>query len=323
MRFRADAPAASAGIRRAGWSAAGSSGAILLTLCLAGQAAWAEPDQEPRWIPSIDLGFDYFAYEAAATVENHLNPPAQEGTQTNPTNQFTFQIGGELMGPAFERLPGRPRLFVRGGAGFKPFSSDNIFNTGDIDGSAEDDIDGFQRRLEQEIARRCEDSIPSSCSTAEPGEFEGQGSRIEADLLSPSWYAALGVAFNVPMSKSLLLQVKPSVAYSGEKIDLVGRMTTVNELSPEVFEVYRSAVDTTITDHSLGAGLELALALFRSVRPVRTSLYVDVRFLWLLSDPATTFSDSQGLASYTVERDDFGVRGGAGVRFSWMGFAGN
>jgi hypothetical protein len=227
------------------------------------------------------------------------------------------------MGPAFEGLPGHPRLFVRGGVGFKPFSSDNIFNTGDIDGSAEDDIDGFQTRLEQEIARRCEDNIPSDCSTAEPGEFEGQGGRIDADLLSPSWYAALGIAFNVPIAKSLLLQVKPSVAYSGEKIDLVGWMTTVTEPSPEMFEVFRSAVDITTTDHSLGAGLELALALFRSVRPVRTSLYADVRFLWLLSDPTTTFSDSQGLASYTVTRDEFRVRGAAGVRFSWMGFAGN
>lgn len=292
---------------------------LLLALCIAGQAARAESEQEPRWIPSIDLAFDYFRYEATASVENHLNPPAQEATQTNPSNWFTFQLGGELMGPAFREVPGRPRLFVRGGVGFKPFSDDVIFETGDIDGSAEEDIAGFQRRLEQEIARRCEDNLPPDCSTADPGDFEGQGSRIEASLLNPSWYAALGVAFNVPVANSLLLQVRPSVAYSGEKIDLVGRMTTVTEPSPEIFEIYRSTADTTIIDHSLGAGLELAL--FRSARPVRTSLYLDVRFLWLLSDPTTTFSDSLGLASYIVDRDEFGIRGGAGVRFSWTGFA--
>jgi hypothetical protein len=296
---------------------------VFLSLCVLGQAAWAEPEQEPRWIPSIEFGFDYLAYTAAASVENHLNPPAQEDTQTNPSNWFTLQLGGELMGPAFEAVPGRPRLFVRGGVGLKPFSDDVIFELGDIDGSAEEDIAGFQRRLEQEIGRRCEDNIPSDCSTADPGDFEGQGSRIEANLLSPSWYAALGVAFNVPVANSLLLQLKPSVAYSGEKIDLVGQMTTVTEPSPEIFEIYRSTADTSITDHSLGAGLELALALFRSATPVRTSLYVDVRFLWLLSDPTTTFGDSLGLASYTVDREKFGIRGGAGVRFSWMGFAGN
>jgi hypothetical protein len=51
---------------------------------------------------------------------------------------------------------------------------------------------------------------------------------------------------------------------------------------------------------------------------VRVSLYADVRFLWVISDRTTEFSDS--VATYEVERDPFGIRGGAGLRFSWVGF---
>ena len=95
-----------------------------------GQAAWAEPDHEPRWIPSIDFGLGTFTYSAEASVENALNPPAQEGTQSDPTVELPFRLGGELMGPIFEGLPGRPRLFVQGGVQLKTFSSDKIFKVG-------------------------------------------------------------------------------------------------------------------------------------------------------------------------------------------------
>lgn len=322
-RFRNVSPDAPATTRRAGWNAAGRGGVALLSLLLAAQVAWSEGDEEPAWIPSLDLAFDYFSYDPDVSVQNYLNPPAQEGIQNNPSNQLAFQLGGELMGPAFEGLPGSPRIFIQGGVGFKPFSSDLMFELGDIGDSAEGAIRSFQIRRDSEIATACEDNLPPSCSTSEPGALSGQGSEVEADFLSPSWYAALGVSFDVPMAKNLLLQVKPSVAYSGEKIDLVGWMTTVTEPTAEVFEVYRSAADVTITDHSLGAGLELALTLFRSARPVRTSIFVDARALWLLSDSTTTFGDSLGMASYVVERDIFSIRGGGGVRFSWTGFAGN
>lgn len=315
-------------MRRAARRSAGCAGALLLALCLVGYATSAEEVEEPAWIPSIDFAFDYFAFDADATVENHVNPPLVAGTQNNPNNQLIFQLGGELMGPMFEGLPGRPRLFIRGGAGLKPFSSDNIFQIGDIRGSLENEINKFQLRREADIAMGCEDAIPSDCSSKDAvlGQlndgFDSIGSEIEVDLLSPAWYASLGVAFHVPLATNLLLQVKPSVAYSGEKIDMVGWLTTVTEPAPEVFEIYRSAEETTITDHHLGAGLELALVLFREIRPVRISLFVDARFLWLLSDPTTTFSDPLGLATFTVDRDEFGIRGGAGIRFSWMGLAG-
>jgi hypothetical protein len=320
IRFVRAALAASSGIHRARWCAVGRGGVALITLFLLGQTAGAEDDEEPDWIPSLSFALDAFPYGTTTTVENHLNPPAQEDKQSNPSNQLMYQIGGELMGPMFEGLPGRPRIFVQGGVGMKSFSSDNIYRVGDIGGSAEDEITTFQTRLAAEKMRRCEDEDPPSCSTMEAGDVGGQGSEIDAEFQNPSWYAALGVSFNMPVHEKLLLQVKPSVAYSGENIDVVGKFTTVIEPSADMFEVYRGTAEASTTDHSLGMGLELALVLFRSVRPVTTSLFVDVRMLWLISDPTTTFSDPAGLATYTVTRDEFGVRGGAGLRFSWMGF---
>ena len=291
-----------------------------------GQAAWAEPDQEPRWIPSIDFGFDAFAYSAEASVENDLNPPAQEGTQTDPTVELPFRLGGELMGPIFEGLPGRPRLFVQGGVQFNAFSSDKIFKVGELRGDTELDLLVHRGIYDGEIANKCDERDPPNCFTAEAEQFGGQGSEIVAELQNPSWYAALGVAFNVPVADSLLLQVKPSIAYNVEQIDMTGRITTVIETDPvnEMFEVHRNAASASSTDHSLGLGIELALALPRAGMPVRTSLYADARFLWLLSDPTTEFSNlgPTGFASFTVRRDEFGIRGGAGVRFSWLGFGG-
>ncbi len=325
-RFTGIGPVSSPRPRCAGWRSVGRGRATLLTLCLTlcpmGQTAWAEGDREgkePRWIPSINLGFGAFEYKANSAVENRINRPAHAGKQSSSISQFNFQLGAELMGPMFEGLPGRPRRFVQGGARYNPVSSDEIFRLGDI-GTPEDAIESFQDRLARSRRIGCETNPDLTCPTAEPGEFSGQGSEIQADLSNPSWYASFGVAFNLPLSRDWLFQIKPSVAYTRETFDLTGKLTTVTEPAPEIFEVHRSVAHESSTDHSLGPGLELALMMLRSNRPITVSLYVDTRFMWLISDSTTTFSDPA--ASYSVSRDDFTIRGGAGLRFNWMGFGG-
>ncbi|UCF41774.1 MAG: hypothetical protein JSW43_05470, partial [Gemmatimonadota bacterium] len=241
------------------------------------------------------------------------------------STELKFQSGAELMSPRLA-LPGGPRLFVQGGAQLGTFSSDDIFRAGDLGSDPADpeaDIKFFQTLRSRDLRLGCDTVAPPTCITAEEGEFKGQGSRIDAEIQRPSWYAAVGVAFDIPVSDSVLLQVKPSAAYNVETVDLSGQMTTVVEVNPlkEKFVVYRATASESTTDHSLGFGLELGLFLFRSVRPVTTSLYVDGRFLWLLGDPVTTFSDP-GVATFTVEREEFMIRGGAGLRFSWLGFGG-
>jgi hypothetical protein len=154
----------------------------------------------------------------------------------------------------------------------------------------------------------------------------------------------LGVAFSVPIATNLLVHIKPSVQYSMEKIDLPGSLTTALETTPpgtppdptekpfcglpspprpacaRRFTAIRSRTEGSTTDHSVGLGLEIAMVPFRRTRPIRVSIYAEARFLWLVSDDTTEFSDPNGVASYSVVRDDFNIKGGGGLRFSWVGF---
>lgn len=191
--------------------------------------------------------------------------------------------------------------------------------------------------------------------------IRGNGSQVNVKLGDVSWYAGLGIGFDIPIGESLLLQLKPSIAYQGEPVKLSGQLvtTTIDEIpvsftcrpnkncpfgtdfATQQFAVWRGPSSSDLVDHHLGLGLELDLGLSRSSWPVRASLFVDTRLLWLVSDPTTTFSNPVGernllgpravdsvttptdfpVASYRVTRDEFEVRGGAGVRFSWVGFA--
>ena len=283
---------------------------------------------EPSWIPSVEIGFETFDYDTDSTVQNFINPPAWAGAQAESERQLMFRIGGELMGPIFEDLPGRPRLFAQGGVQLRTFSSDQVFILGDP-----------SVPLEPESSTGRYLNLGDLGQTL-PGDFPGQGGEIFAQFQDPSWYAGLGVAFSVPIAKNLLLYLKPSVQYSMEKIDMSGSLTTVDEPIPRVdpvncpqtpnnpqsvpcvreFFIHRSRAFGRSTDHSVGPGLELALVLFRSVRPIQVSLYANARFMWLVSGSTTEFADPNGVAAYSVSRDEFAVRGGGGLRFSWVGF---
>jgi hypothetical protein len=48
--------------------------------------------------------------------------------------------------------------------------------------------------------------------------------------------------------------------------------------------------------------------------------------MWLVSGSTTTINDPKtidepnGVANYSIVRDEFGIKGGGGLRFSWVGF---
>jgi hypothetical protein len=289
-----------------------------------------EEFSEPAWIPSLEVGAQGFGYDVDGTIVDHNGPSSWSGTGSESVNQLVFRIGGELMGPMFEDLPGRPRLFVQGGAGFSTFSGEEVFELKkpDIDDEPETSIENYHRS--------------GAGKNYYPIDFKGQGSRLSAKFQDPSWYAGLGIAFSVPTPGGLLFYIKPSVQYSVQEIDFVGMLTTVVETSPlgtvdpdpcgtdidlppclRTFDVRRSNKDATVnfstTDHSVGPGLEVAMA-FRSTRPIRFSLFGQVRALWLVSGTTNSFTDADGFASYSIERDGLVFKGGVGVRLSWVGF---
>jgi len=286
-----------------------------------------EEFSEPAWIPSLDVGVEGFRYDIDATIVDHSDPFSWSQAQSESVNQFVFRIGGELMGPMFEDLPGRPRLFVQGGAGFSAFSGED-----------------FLVLKKPDLAFEPETGIANYESDGPgrnyfPLEFKGQGSRLGARFQDPSWYAGLGIAFSVPTSGELLFYIKPSIQYSLQKIDFVGKLKTVYEPHPRfvdppypcepkpctdgpwlrIFEVRESNANFSTTDHSIGPGLEVAMA-FRSTRPIRISLFGQVRALWVVSGTTNSFTDADDFASYRIERDGLVFKGGVGVRLSWVGF---
>jgi hypothetical protein len=282
---------------------------------------------EPSWIPSLELGFDAYSYDVDTTIINLNDPTVWSETQPDGADQILLRIGGELMGPMFEDLPGRPRFFVQGGVGIPTFSNDRVFDLGnpDLEGEPETNIGRYY--------------FGGEGNNDYPLDFDGQGSWLDADLQNPTWYAGLGIAFSVPISSGLMFSIKPSVQYTVENIDFEGKLTTVEDTSPpgtvdpdpcgtrfdfwppceRTFAIHRSNGNFDTTDHSIGPGLELAVS-YLSSRPIRISLFAQIKALWLVSDDTNSFTDSAGVASYTVERDDLTVKGGAGIRFSWVGF---
>jgi hypothetical protein len=290
---------------------------------------------EPSWIPSIEVGLETFDYNVETTVVNQINSPSWDGTQNEAERQTMFRFGGELMGPMFENLPGRPRLFAKGGVQIRLFSSDDIFRNGvSIEELQRVNVPPDELQPERDMARYIRSGYNGLIL---PGEFSGQGAAVNARFQDPSWYAGLGVAFSVPIGINRLLYVKPSVQYSRERIFLSAALTTVDEPVPRLdpspcgtkaafppcireFFAHRSGDNAWITDHSVGAGLEVSLVPFRTARPIRVSLYAEARFMWLVSGSTTRLADSDGVATYSITRDDFGIKGGGGLRFSWMGF---
>jgi len=258
---------------------------MLLALLVGAHASAQEFEEfpEPDWIPSIDVGLEVFAWESDDSVQNLVNGPLWSASESNSLTQLLVTIGGELAGPPLKSFPGRPRVVLGGGIGIPTENADRTIDIGDPVNSVnpEQDIAAYMRRLETAIRRNCltppgDPPPPPTCPEPEVEEFNGQGSDIRVSLDNPTWYANLGVSFDIPLFDTTLLQVRPSVAYRGEKLDLAGRLTTVtlDEFiladPPTVdFTIHRSRTPTkNFTHHHLGPRLELALVLSTRARPM-------------------------------------------------------
>jgi hypothetical protein len=137
-----------------------AAGLMLWVLVVGAHAAAQELEEvpEPDWIPSIDVGFEVFAWESNDSVQNLVNGPLWSASETNSITQLLVTIGGSLAGPALESVPGRPRLFVGGGLG----SSVN----------PEQDISNYIGRLETSIRRNCLTIPTRECPEPEVERFD-------------------------------------------------------------------------------------------------------------------------------------------------------
>lgn len=232
---------------------------MLVGICVASQIVRGEETaaQEPQWIPSFNIAFDTGDYDPDVSVDSSVG---QSGADDDAFDNLVFRLGGELMSPLLGEMPGSPRLFARAGAGLVVDTDVVALEIGEV-GAPEDDIQNFYDELADAIAGGCQDNDPPDCPTKEPGDFDGQGSDVRATFSQPKWYAGLGIAFTIPLPSDTALRIKPSAEYTGEHVELRGRVTSVTETSPDVFLIHRSVESATTTDHFLGPGLELEFLL--------------------------------------------------------------
>jgi len=304
--------------RAAGPVAVGAMLVLLLVVGPAAEVAWAEEEARPGWTVALDAGFEVFEYDINSSVTSAV-APRQSGAQTKKNDNSDFKFGIEVMTPALASWLGRPRLFAGVGGQVPLGSEDVVFQIGGGLSAElpEQEIASFEQDLATAIGNGCLTSPP--CPTADPASFGGQGSRIGVDF-RPLWYLSLGAALNLELPDDFLFRLKPSLEYVGGRLGIDSALTTVLEPAPEEFTVVRSSAGTMVTDHRLGPGIEGELVISRTARPVALSIYVDARFLWMVSDGSTSFADPAGIAQYSVDRGN-ALSFGGGVRLTWMGLA--
>jgi len=299
---------------------------LALLLGASARAQVFERLPEPDWIPSIEVGTEVFDFKGQNSVEGVV-------TRTSSIRQVFINVGGELASPAFSSLPGRPRIFLGAGVGIPTATENEQLAIGDPGNPFEPEtqVAGYLTRLDAAIRRNCylrpPDNPGGACPQPNVAGFDGQGADIRIDFDDPTWFANLGASFDVPVFEDVLLQVRPAVAYRGERPDIRGRFTSVTldalifaDPPTADFTILNSATDRkSKTSHHLGPSLELGVVLSRKARPVRATFYLRGSYLWLLGDRRTTVTDGGGLVSYSVHRDRTSFRGGAGIRFSWLG----
>lgn len=251
-------------------------------------------------------------------LEQPIQPPG-DGEDLQPA---PF-IGGslELMTPALiEDLPGRPRLFVHGGA------------TANF--AQEDDL---TRRLDPRPELSIPDSLltgPNDTAPNLPAEnILGQGSRATVRIEPLAFSAGIGIALEVPVFDRIV-RIKPSVEYFSYEVEasgIVNRAVAIESAgsNPDELSDFRRILleyKRTKRFHGIGPGLEIESDVAR-VGPFVTSVYATGRLYSILGGrqiDQVAFNDSasdpqaqrENVRSST-EVDRWAYRAGVGLRLHW------
>jgi hypothetical protein len=309
-------------------------------------ASSADPrDETERWVPALGGTSGIFGQTADAgvtssgityvmtsrTSPDFVNEVVTVTTVTNenlrpPTDGddvlVTPYVGGtaELMTPGIQSLPGRPRFFVR------------------TDVSA---AFGSERKVARE---RTPSALPAVLPT-EPYFSEeavpGIGSELSAEVQPLVVNAGAGIAFSLDLFERRI-RIKPSVEYSREEIDFIGRVIravnvdtgigatqTFPRKDAKFFGVTLEGDESEVFQ-ALGAGIEVEMDTVRA-GPFMISLYLAGRGMKILGDTKVEFSSqttvsapelipdpSDFTADWEFDKGAWNYGGGAGFRFRWL-----
>jgi hypothetical protein len=290
---------------------------------------------EEYWVTSLNVGFEFFAYEGDASITNNVNGPVWNQSGSGSADQALVQLGVDLVAPTEIPVPGRPRPFVGAGVSI-PTATLNAFVE---EGNPRNPVypEQYEERYLTNLERLqnppggppCYELADRGCPGPADNEFEfvrGQGSASDIKVENPGWYAELGTQFSFRLLDRANLKLRPALGYRGERIGVRGYMTTVvvdpdpfdpRSPDPPTLTTYRSvAREYSLTQHYLGPTLDLGLG-FLEGPGVNVSLYVEGSYFWLVNKRELVFEDDQGYADYTYSPDSGQFRGSVGFRVGW------
>ena len=270
---------------------------------------WGPQEADSRWIPGLSAFGAVLFQDSKASVSS-----LERGSFSSESRVVFGNVGAsaELLTPALDALPGRPRLFVRGGLSFSFDEQEAIVNDG---------APGVPEIVP-----------PVSTPNAEPPvtSVTGQGSATKAETQPLVLSAGAGMAFSIEVSERRLW-IKPSLEwqwFEDEVVAVLGSAESTDVVNrPDQCPCRTLFVSASETKgfHAIGPGLELELDTGR-MGPFLLSIFGSGRALNLLgqtgADVRATGSWSDGSRDAQVEstydRDAWIYRMDFGLRFRWL-----
>ena len=303
--------------------------ALLLTAAVAAEAADATEssaaDELSRFVPSLALITSLNAQNAEGHLgtSNIVGPPfslvpppaflvnqapAQPLLQGSPATSRTLMMAPavglslELMTPAWQALPGKPRLHLRGDVSYAFPPEYVIPNIGDF---------GPIRTL-------------GTSGGLTEGAILGQGGKTIALVQPLLLNAGAGVTFTTSVSERTV-RIKTSLEYMREEIELTGvvqRAVRVSQLTPNLsaFRAILLSASGSWVYHALGPGLEVELDTGRA-GPFVLSLFAGGKGWAFLDNPKRVIVASNEYgehAEFTFLKNQWAFGGTLGLRFRWV-----
>ncbi|MDJ0850948.1 MAG: hypothetical protein QNK04_21465 [Myxococcota bacterium] len=327
--------------------ACGRIGTLALLFVSLFASLWALPvfaqvgegrDETERWVPALSVSSGVLVQEADGSVVSSLllGPGAGEArnnlscertltqlfrcADTGDDTQVTpfVDFSAELMTPGIQSWAGRPRLFVRGGAG-PSF--------------------GFKRDVAKEGVpgefTLPDNLTPLEIATQGYSVIGGQGSKSSIEIESLLVTAGAGVAFTFEVGERRL-RLKPSFEYLRQKVELTGISNRVVQVdanpnpncgfpgsTPDLNAIFRCESlrgSESQVFHGIGPGLEVETDTVRAGPFVMTvflagQAYAFLGDLDLQADARNEFGER---SEWGAELERWAFRGGVGLRFRWL-----